>query len=286
MRTDDGWRFVRMACVASLLSLLPIAGWGQKGETATDSIAALLGAERPLYSSSYMLGIGGTQSLDTYLSQEHYNGTGITFLATQKRRRRPSAAWSTLMEHQANLSLLSDRANQTDEKEGSYRFFIGRLHRWQLLDNRLSLSAGGMAVLSLGFIYNTLGGNNPAQARVNLDIMPTGAASYRFQIGKMPFVAHYELQMPLVGLAFSPNYGQSYYEIFSRGDNDHNVVPTTFVSAPTFRQQFSVSTPLSRRWALRVGYLGDYEQLQVNHLKRHVHTHRVMMGIVKEFQLL
>ena len=91
MRTDDGWRFVRMACVASLLSLLPIAGWGQKGETATDSIAALLGAERPLYSSSYMLGIGGTQSLDTYLSQEHYNGTGITFLATQKRRRRPSA---------------------------------------------------------------------------------------------------------------------------------------------------------------------------------------------------
>ena len=118
------------------------------------------------------------------------------------------------MEHQANLSLLSDRANQTDEIEGSYRFFIGRLHRWQLLDNRLSLSAGGMAVLSLGFIYNTLGGNNPAQARVNLDIMPTGAASYRFQIGKMPFVAHYELQMPLVGLAFSPNYGQSYYEIF------------------------------------------------------------------------
>ena len=66
---------------------------------------------------STAVGIGGTNILDTYLSDEHFKGTGISFLSTIEREK-PSSSWSTLMEHEANLSLCKSRNVQQ----------IGRAH--------------------------------------------------------------------------------------------------------------------------------------------------------------
>ena len=78
-----------------------------------------------------------------------------------------------------------------------------------------------------GFLYNTRAGNNPAQAQFGIDIAPSVAASYTLYTGTgYPLTFNYELSVPIMGVMFSPNYGQSYYEIFSEGDYDHNIVPT------------------------------------------------------------
>ena len=234
---------------------------------------------------STMIGLGGTNILDTYLSAEHFKGTGVSFLSTVERQRT-GHRWATLMEHEANLSLVHDRAKSKEELEGTYNFYWGKLYSWHLLGERLKLQAGGVVNASAGFIYNTSNSNNPAQARLHLNLMPTGVASYYFTLFNRKMVARYELNLPLAGIRFSPNYGQSYYEIFSRGNYDHNVVPTTFISAPEWRQMLTIDANLSKRITLRIGYLGNMQQAKVNDLRQHVYTHRLLIGITKRFSII
>lgn len=232
----------------------------------------------------YQIGLGSTNTLDTYLTPERFSGWGVTVLSTTERQRQ-HASWSTLIEHQLHLSKGSDRAENDSELEGSYNLYIGRLHSWQLLNGDLCLQGGGMANLCMGFIYNMRNNaNNPAQARFAINVMPTCIATWRPPLSKRRLALRYELQLPLIGIMFSPNYGQSYYELFTQGNYDHNIVPTTFVSAPTFRQQFLFLWKAFPHTTLSLGYLGDIEQTQVNNLKQHVWSNRLMMGMSWKFE--
>lgn len=260
------------------------------------------------------IGFGPTDILDTYLSQEKFKGDGMTFLTLNERRgvriteQRDGdgeplmipSRWSTIVQSQVHLSLAEDRDENKSMMEGTYNLYVGRYR--SLIgapSEQFHVQAGALANATLGFLYNTRNGNNPAQARIGLQLMPSAVATWNFRLfrgkslggcslsstriysdtGKASL--RYELDVPLVGVAFSPNYGQSYYEIFAKDNYDHNVVPTTFVSAPTFRQQLTLSCRVSRRLILQLGYLGDYQQLQVNNLKQHVYSNNVMVGFTK-----
>ena len=113
---------------------------------------------------SYQVGIGRTQVLDTYLTQEKFKGTGITFLnVNEHTARNPKHSnWSTIWQHQLNLSTVKDRSEDGSELEGAYNLYIGRYRAWHLLGNHLKLQAGAMGDLGIGFIYNTRNANNPA----------------------------------------------------------------------------------------------------------------------------
>ena len=238
-----------------------------------------------LSTTSHMIGVGAADVLDTYLSQEKFTGIGFTFLADIERERNGSR-WHTVMQHQARFASLHDRSDTEKELEGAYDFYWGRYYTLTSHHSPLTTHLGFLINAGAGFIYNTSNSNNPAQARAHLNLMPSARASYRFTLWNRPMKLCYELDMPLVGIMFSPNYGQSYYEIFNRGNYDHNIVPTTFVSAPTFRQQLMLNVGLGRSFTMRIGYLGDYQQAKVNNLKQHIYSHNVMIGIVRRFQLI
>ena len=70
-----------------------------------------------------------------------------------------------------------------------------------------------------------------------------------------------------MGIMFSPEYGQSYYEIFSLKHGGSNVLFTSFHNAPTFRQMLTLDFPIGKT-IMRAGYLCDIQQAKVNNLNK------------------
>ena len=241
-------------------------------------------AQDKVIHNTRMIGVGGIDILDTYLSQEKYTGTEVRYLS-HTIREREGKPLSRLIVHQGFFDYARNRADNSNEIGGTYKFSYGLLYGWNLLDGNLNLRVGAMADLAVGFLYNPRNSNNPAQARFNLDLAPTAIAAYRFNAGRMPMAVRYEASSPLCGIMFSPNFGQSYYEIFSEGDYDHNVVPTTFVATPSLRQMLSLDLTLGKT-TLRLGYMGDWRQSKVNGLKYHSYSNMFVIGITRSFKIL
>ncbi len=222
--------------------------------------------------------------LDTYLSAQHFSGPGLTFVYTAERER-PENQWSTMVTHEANFSSVNDKADSNSEAEGAYNFYWGKFYRWQLLDNHLTLQAGLQGMVSLGFIYNSSNTNNPVQVRAHINIMPAAVAKYRFRLWRKTMVARYEASVPLCGAMLVPDYGQSYFEMYGQDTNERNMVFTTPFNAPEWRQMVTIDAELSGSITLRLGYLGNYQQYDVNNLKQHVYTNRAMIGLTKRFRI-
>lgn len=236
-----------------------------------------------IITNAQMIGIGAVNILDTYLSPEKYRGTELRYISHTLRERRDSR-WSRLIVHQGNMSYSDNRSGNGGEIAGAYTFSYGVHYNWNFFDGSLNVKAGAQADVNVGFLYNTRNSNNPAQARLSLNISPSAAATYRFRLWQRNYSLRYELSVPLMGLMFSPNYGQSYYEIFSRGNYDHNIVPTTIGSTPSLRQMLTFDFSLGRT-TLRLGYLGDFRQAKVNNLKYHSYSNMLVIGIVRQFNI-
>lgn len=259
-----------------------------------------LSAQEKHVTSTKMFGVGYNSVQDTYLSPEHYGGPEVRYLSHTVRERaeatcdsnfvqdatKEKTRWTRLIINEGYVSYGKSRSKNGATISGAYHFQYGVLRKWSFLANRLTLRGGAQAEFLGGFIYNTRNGNNPAQARALIDIGSVAMAEYALKggnaDGKGRITVAYEASCPLFGLTFSPNYGQSYYEIFNEGNYDRNIVPTTIVSMPSLRQQLTFTFCLSRI-NLSVGYLGDYRQLQVNNLKQHIYSSMFMFGMTHSF---
>lgn len=231
---------------------------------------------------STMLGIGKANVMDSYLSPYNYTGPELRLLRETMRMTKlldGKVSNQTLVD--VNASYLENRTKTAEEWAVGIRYSIGWHYHFPTI-GRFRVLCGLMASGYLGGVYNTRNGNNPAQAKADITIDASAMAFYGFSVGGKEVQMRYQVNVPLVGVAFSPNYGQSYYEIFSLGHYDHNVVFAHVGNMPSMRHLLTADIPVGKH-TLRVGYSGQFNQSTFNNLRYHSYTHDFMLGFVKYF---
>lgn len=234
---------------------------------------------------STLIGAGLNNTFETYLSPLEYKGPEVRFVYESMRMTR-------LMD--GNVSgqhLIQVHTSYTENISQTNHMYEGlvnwsyALHYQFRLDDRLKILVGPMLDLNVGVVYNRRNSNNPAQAKAYGGVGASGMFIYKFRIRHCPMTVRYQANLPLLGAMFSPEYGESYYEIFTLGNGGRNVVLTSLHNSPSLRQLLTLDIPI-RSTVMRVGYICDIQQAKVNNLKSHVYSHDFMIGFVRNLYLM
>ena len=133
-------------------------------------------------SHSFMLGVGSSHQLDTYLSPQNYDGFQISLLRETLRMTRLAGRRISFQSLWQGTFSHSNNASGTATDWGGHIGYDALWHyNWTPLQG-LRLMAGGAVGADAGFLYNSRGGNNPAQGRLGADLSASVMAIYRFRL--------------------------------------------------------------------------------------------------------
>ena len=130
-------------------------------------------------------------------------------------------------------------------------------------------------------LYNLCNSNNPATAKAAIDLGATAMASYHFYISRLPVTLRYQVSLPVIGTFFSPEFGQSYYEMFGIGNCSGIVHFGAWHNRVDVRNYISVDLHVGKR-ALRLGYRQVMRTTHINSIDTQVLTHTFVLGISGE----
>lgn len=227
-----------------------------------------------------MYGVGFTNVFDTYLSPQEYKG--IEFRISRETIRMTKLFDGNVSAQnffQANVSYTHNRADNNNTFAGLVNWSYGLHYQFRLTEN-FKLLAGGLFDANGGFVYNLRNSNNPASARAYINLDASGMAIWHLKIKRLPIVLRYQINLPMIGAMFSPHYGQSYYEIFSLGNSGGVIQFTSLHNQPSLRQMLSIDLPVGQT-KMRLSYLADMQQSNVNGIKTHTYSHLFMIGFVR-----
>lgn len=235
-------------------------------------------------SRAWMFGAGSIRQQDTYLSPLVYRGAGVSLLTESLRKTRYAEGRVSFQSiFQANASFSQNEPRTSRYWGGRLAYDAGWHYHWTPTPS-LRLMLGGQIGVDAGFLYRPAGGNNPAQGRLSVDFAVSAAAIYGFNVGRQPFKARLQADLPLAGCMFTPQYGQSYFEL-SQGNRDHNVVFAYPGNAMNVRTLFTLDVPF-QRCTLRVGWMCDVRQSRIHHLHMADVGNSALIGVVRHFSLL
>lgn len=247
--------------------------------------------------------IGRSAARNTYLAPLLYNGTSLSVRYERWRTMR-SGMWINQQIIDADFASGDSENGKLSSMysgRGMYRYAMHREiknERIKELKNEtrnlkpetphgLSLLLGGFAGLDGGFDYNlkTAGGNNPAAARIVGNLGASAVANYGYRIKDKDCSVSLQVQMPLFGVAFMPEYGASYYETFLLDNTDNNVHFTSLHNQQDLDVRLTTDIPLSvipcfkkLKTVIRVGGYYHIETMDINHIVERYSTVGLCVG--------
>lgn len=233
---------------------------------------------------SYMVGYGHANVLDSYLSPYNYTGSNFKFMfesLTPCKVRLGKGDTSDYLYHTqltTDASIIENRTKNVSGLAGGARWNIGVLRNFYT-NGSFSLYAGPMFNAYVGGVYNERNGNNPAQLKLSVTLDAKVMAMYDFKAWNIPVHVDYRVSAPLVGLAHSPEYGESYYELYKLDDSRNGIVCVYPGNMPSLRHLLTFEVPVLTGHKIRFGYSGDFMQSKIHDLKYHSYTQTFMVGM-------
>ena len=266
-------RFVRTTCLIIAALLLNSAS----------SLAQTL-ASHHFEERAFSLGGGMTHLLDTYLSPLTYKGGHVALL---DERFAPTTVTNGRWFTQSLFSLHGDYTLAAQGRGlmvgGMADYSHTYYYETPLLTphrGKFRLFVGPQGQLRIGGIYNLRNSNNPAQLKLGINLAASAMAKYAFTLWNTPMNVRLQTDLPLLGAAFGPDYGQSYYEIFYLGQSEGCVHLTSLHNNLSLRTKLSYDVEF-RTCTLRLTWQEDLYHWQLGHQQYRMFTHSVMIGYVR-----
>ena len=240
-----------------LLCSLLLGAPALKAQETENNVAQQLRADSAsrnrIITRATMYGVGFTNVFDTYLSPQEYKGIDFRISRESMRMTRLMGGNVSLQTFfQADLGYTHNKVDNNNTFSGLANWNYGLHYNFPITSN-FKLLAGGVGDFNGGFVYNLRNGNNPAQARAYINLAASGMAIWELRIKNRPITLRYQVNLPLAGIMFMPNYGQSYYEIFTLGHWDGVVNFTSLHNQPSLRQMLTADFPVGRA-RMRLAY--------------------------------
>ena len=226
--------------------------------------------EVPLYTAhtKLLFGAGSVGILDTYLSETTHTGLYLSLLSqTDYPIRSGRDKWHVYQEIGLYGGLPENPANSsTMEFFGGY-ISVGAAWR-AFLSKGFSLEMAPLLTIDAQGDLKLSNTNNISNVKASFGLDAWARLRYRLPLDAFPMRAQYTVRMPLLHGAFSPSFGQSYYE-FVAGES--RVMPLKFYPLTVFngidvRQQLLLDLPI-RHFTLTIGAEYGYKSHELNHLR-------------------
>ena len=235
----------------------------------------------PLTYRSLMVGYGTGSVYDSYLSPLKYTGenAGLYF---EQMKNTGLIHGNVSAQHllYADYSWTKNNTGTASYYTGIIEYNYGLLYRFKpvaKLQVFAGMQAGGLA----GFVYNTRNGNNPATGKAHLNLSLSAMANYRLQIHKQPILFRDQVSLPFIGAMYSPQYGQSYYEI-GLGVTGNLVHFASLNNYFAVRNMLSAELPFNS-FTLRLSYGFSVYETRINSLDTRLITNTFYIGFSQNF---
>lgn len=251
--------------------IIAFAGRGESvPEPMQDSI------HRPIR-STYTLEAGAAKNISTYLSPLYYKGQKYALSGSwEKIFNHWGNRWDMRFEAEMSFCNTHNPANTAQMIGLTAQFNWGLLRRFHI-DNQWKLWAGATAGIYGGALYLTRNGNNPVTALASGALNLEGAANFQFRIRRLPVSVTNRISIPTLSLFFSPEFGETYYEIWL--GNHHGLAHCGWWgNAFGIDNLLTLNLNFGRR-TLLLGYRYAFRTFHANHLNTNLLSNSAVIGI-------